>query len=151
MNQKTILTKKKIQEVADFLKIACDYFKADQNGCWTHKLDENFVIAVGWSDGYDMADTDIIKSAEGQDQHGSWVCGYAVNTGVKIRNDFDCSDYDYLNMPIYNDDSGDVWMTDVTMRPDMTTRDYKAEARYFLKSYVAMTNALNRGKIKIDF
>lgn len=152
MNQKQIVTKENIKRVANFLKEACEDFRDnDAEGCYNFRLNDNFVIACGWSDGYDMADEDIIKSAKGQRQNGSWTCGWAVNAGIKIRNDFDCSDYDYMNAPIYNDDSGEVWMTDVSMRPDMKTNDYKREARYFLKSYVAMVNALKAKKISIDF
>lgn len=152
MNQKQIVTKENIKRVANFLKEACEDFRNnDTEGCYNFKLDDNFVIACGWSDGFNMADTDIIKSKQGQRQNGDWVCGWAVCAGVKIRNDFDCADYDYMRMPIYNDDSGEIWTTNVSMRPDMKTNDYEDEARHFLESYVEMVKALKAKKISIDF
>ena len=103
MNKKNIVTKENISKVADFLKEACEHFKNQGEGCYNLPLSEDLVLAVGWSDGYDMADNDIIKSEEGQKQYGDWTCGYAVNAAIKVRNDADCSDFDFLNYPSYKD------------------------------------------------
>jgi hypothetical protein len=103
------------------------------------------VLAVGWSYGYDMADTDIIKSKEGQRNNGSWTCGYAVNAAVKVRNDADCTDFDMLDYPCYKD--GECWDNGISMKPDQTTRDYRRNARWFLETFVSMTNAHKRGEI----
>lgn len=146
MNKKNIVTKENIEKVAGWLKTACDDFRLnDSPGCYNFPLSDDLVLAVGWSDGYDMADTDIIKSKEGQRQNGSWTCGYAVNAAVKVRNDFDCADFDFLNYPCYKD--GECWDSGISMRPDQTRRDYRRDAKWFLETFVAMTNAINKGEV----
>ena len=148
MNKKNIVTKESISKVADFLKEACDHFKNQGEGCYNLPLSEDLVLAVGWSDGYDMKDADIIKSEEGQRQNGDWTCGYAVNAAVKVRNDADCSDFDFLNYPSYKD--GDCWDSGISMRPNQTRKEYRKDARWFLETFVAMTNARERGEISYE-
>ena len=146
MNKKTIVTKKNIDKLANFIKTACDDYKEnDASGCYNFKLSEDLVLAVGWSDGYDMADTDIIKSKQGQKQNGSWVCGYAVNAGIKVRNDFDCSDYDMLNFPWYPE--GDCADVSTSIAPDWEMRDYKKLAKSYLGFFVTLQNMINKGKL----
>ena len=148
MNKKNIVTKENISKVADFLKEACDHFKNQGEGCYNLPLSEDLVLAVGWSDGYNMADNDIIKSEEGQRQSGEWTCGYAVNAAVKVRNDADCSDFDFLYYPSYKD--GDCWDNGISMRSNQTQREYRKDARWFLETFVAMTNAHERGGISYE-
>ena len=148
MNKKNIVTKENISKVADFLKEACDHFKNQGEGCYNLPLSEDLVLAVGWSDGYNMADNDIIKSEEGQKQYGDWTCGYAVNAAVKVRNDADCSDFDFLSYPSYKD--GDCWDNGISMRPNQTRKEYRKDARWFLETFVAMTNAHERGEISYE-
>ena len=148
MNKKNIVTKENISKVADFLKEACDHFKNQGEGCYNLPLSEDLVLSVGWSDGYNMTDNDIIKSEEGQRQSGDWTCGYAVNAAVKVRNDADCSDFDFLNYPSYKD--GDCWDNGISMRPNQTRREYRKDARWFLETFVAMTNAHERGEISYE-
>ena len=148
MNKKNIVTKENISKVADFLKEACEHFKNQGEGCYNLPLSEDLVLAVGWSDGYNMADNDIIKSEEGQRQSGDLTCGYAVNAAVKVRNDADCSDFDFLYYPSYKD--GDCWDNGISMRPNQTRRDYRKDARWFLETFVAMTNAHEKGEISYE-
>lgn len=148
MNKKNIVTKENITEVADFLKEACDHFKNQGEGCYNLPLSEDLVLAVGWSDGYNMADNDIIKSEEDQRQSGDWACGYAVNAAVKVRNDADCSDFDFLNYPTNKD--GECWDNGITMGPNETRREYRKDARWFLETFVAMTNAHEKGEISYE-
>jgi hypothetical protein len=146
MNKKNIVTKTNIDKVATFLKESADYFKNQGEGCCHFNLSEDLALYVGWSDGYDMADTDIIKSIEGQRPNGSWTCGYAVNAAVKVRNDFDCADFDFLDYPYYPND-GECWDNGISLRPNQTRRDYKRDARWFLETFVSMTNAHKKGEI----
>ena len=149
MNKKNIVTKENIAKVADWLKTACDDFaNNDADGCYNFPLSEDLVLAVGWSNGYDMADTDIIKSKKGQSQRGSLTCGYAVNAAVKIRNDYDCSDFDMLDYPWY--ENGECWDNGISMKPNQTRRDYRSNARWFLETFVAMTNAHMKGELKYE-
>ena len=148
MNKKNIVTKENISKVADFLKDACEHFKNQGEGCYNLPLSEDLVLAVGWSDGYNMADNDIIKSEEGRRQSGDWTCGYAVNAAIKVRNDADCSDFDFLNYPSYKD--GECWDNGISMRPNQTRKEYRKDARWFLETFVAMTNAHKRGEISYE-
>ena len=148
MNKKNIVTKENISKVADFLKEACDHFKNQGEGCYNLPLSEDLVLAVGWSDGYDMADNDIIKSEEGQKQNGDWTCGYAVNAAVKVRNDADCSDFDFLNYPSNKD--GECWDNGITMGLNETSKGYRKDAHWFLETFVAMTNAHEKGEISYE-
>jgi hypothetical protein len=148
MNKKSIVTKENITRVAKFLKESCEHFKKDGDGCCGFKLSNDLALYVGWSDGYNMADTDIIKSKEGQRQNGSWTCGYAVNAAVKVRNDSDCADFDFLDYPFYED--GECWDTGISMKPDITDREYRKYARWFLGNFVEITNAHNKGELKYE-
>ena len=148
MNKKNIVTKENISKVADFLKEACEHFKNQGEGCYNLPLSEDLVLAVGWSDGYDMADNDIIKSEESQRQSGDLTCGYAVNAAIKVRNDADCSDFDFLSYPSYKD--GECWDNGISMRPNQTRKEYRKDARWFLETFVAMTNAHERGEISYE-
>lgn len=154
MNKKDIVTKENIAKVADFLKECADYFKNEGEGCCHFNLSEDLALYVGWSDGYDMADTDIIKSKQSQRAMNGydgkmWICGWAVNAAVKVRNDFDCADFDFLNYPYYPD-NGECWDNGISLRPDQTRRDYRNDAKWFLKTFVSMTNAHKRGEIKYE-
>ena len=148
MNKKNIVTKENISKVADFLKEACDHFKNQGEGCYNLPLSEDLVLAVGWSYGYNMADNDIIKSEDDQRQSGDLTCGYAVNAAVKVRNDADCSDFDFLNYPCYKD--GECWDNGISMRPNQTRKEYRKDARWFLETFVAMTNAREKGEISYE-
>ena len=146
--EKDILTKKNIHKVAKFLKAACETFKADSEGCCCFKLDSDLALYVGWLDGYNMADNDIIKSKKGRTKASWGTCGYAVNAGIKVRDDADGADFEFLNSPIYNDESGEVWNNDISMRSDLKTiKDYEADAKYFLKEFVSIHNAKERGEV----
>lgn len=147
MNKKNIVTKENIEKLATFLKTAADDYKLnDSDGCYNFKLSDDLVLAVGWSDGYDMADTDIIKSKKCQKQNGTWTCGYAVNAAIKIRNDYNCSEYDYLDFPFFVD-TGDCADTSISLLPNETRRGYRKLARYFLEEFVAITNKHEKGEI----
>ncbi len=149
MNKKNIVTKENIAKVASWLKTACDDFaNNDAEGCYNFPLSDDLVLAVGWSDGYDMADTDIIKSKKGQRKNGSWTCGYAVNAGIKVRNDSDCSEYDWLNYPYYKD--GEVADTGLSMKPNQSRREYRKDARWFLENFVAMQNNIDKGILCLE-
>lgn len=152
MNKKNIVTKENIAKVADFLEKACDDFKEDGEGCRRFKLSNDLALYVGWSDGYDMADTDIIKSKKGQrlieGQDNPRTCGWAVNAAIKVRNDYDWSDFDFLDYPFYED--GDCWDDGVSVSPNLNHKDYEALAKSFLEDFVAMTNAHAKGELSYE-
>jgi hypothetical protein len=92
-----------------------------------------------------MADEDIIKSYEGRQQNGDWTCGWAVNAAIKVRNDFDCADFDFLHYPYYED--GECWDSGISIQPNLKRRDYKRLARWFLENFVNITNAHAKGEV----
>ena len=73
------------------------------------------------------------------------TCGYAVNAAIKVRNDADCSDFDFLNFPTYK--NGECCDSGITMKPNQTRREYRKNARWFLETFVAMTNAHKKGEV----
>ena len=152
MNKKNIVTQENIKKIADFLKEACEYFQKDNDGCYHFNLSDKLTLYVGWSYGFNMQDEDLIKSSEGQrtvyDYRGdSWNEGYAVNAAVKVRNDYYCVDFDYLDYPWYSD-NGECWNNGITLKPNQTRREYRKNARWFLETFVAMTNAYEKGEIR---
>lgn len=149
MNQKQVCIKENIQKVATFLKNSIEWLTQSDSGCCAFDLDENFSIYCGWSDGFDMADTDIIKSPSDISRMGGRDIGWAVCAAVKCRNDADRAEFDFLNAPIMVGENGEVWDTSISMRPNMTEADYKGDARWFLKNYVAMANSLAKNKIEL--
>lgn len=149
MNKKQICTGENIQKVATFLKNSIEWLIESDRGCCAFNLDENFSIYCGWSDGFNMADTDIIKSPNDISRIGGRDIGWAVCAAVKCRNDADCAEFDFLNMPLIVSEDREVWDTSISMRPDMTEADYKDDARWFLENYVAMVNSLAKNKIEL--
>lgn len=131
MNKREYIKKGKVNNLVNWLKKEIDLFKGGFNGCGHYYLDNDFEIAIGWLDGYDEDDEYAIHNSE----QPSWC----LNVGVKIANDFE-SDYEYMDMPWFSD-TGDVWDTDITIRPDC---DLKKLARELLETYVDIVNELNR-------
>jgi len=101
-----------------------------------YDLDNNLAVFVGWSDGYD--DKDISDEDLYKEESPSW----RINAGIKVRNDSDWADYDYLDFPWYPD--GEVWDTGVTI--DKNT-NYEDTARWLLKNYPNIVEAHNNGEI----
>ena len=95
-----------------------------------------------------MKDTDIMKSQEGKRRNGDWTCRYEDDAAVKVRNDDDCSDFDFLDFPTYKD--GECWDNGISMGPNETSKGYRKDARWFLETFVAMTNAHKRGEISYE-
>lgn len=152
MNKRKYITKDRVNDIAKFLKESIDWLVKEDQGCCHYNFDENFALYVGWSGGYDMDDANIIKSPSGQERMenlytGPWTSGYAIDAAVKIRNDWDCSDYEFLDFPWFEGGEGAVWDNGGAMSPNMTDDDYKREATWFLETYVDMVNAYNRGQI----
>lgn len=144
MNKKEFITKEKVEEVAKFLQESVEWLKAQDEGCRTYPLDDNLVIAIGWSNGFNMANEDIIKSPNGQSLVNNpshpWVCGWAIDAAVKIKNDHDCSDFEALNFPYWDNDNGECWDSSLSIRPNLDLKGYKEDAKQFLEKYVDIVN-----------
>ena len=95
MNKKDIVTNNNITKVAKFLEDSIKWLKEADMGCCHFNLSDDLALYIGWEPGYDQNDTTIITSPTED--------GYAIVAGVKIRNDFDCADYEYLDFTVYED------------------------------------------------
>lgn len=112
--------------LVNFLKEQVKYYKADGVGCSTFKLDDTLAVCVGWSDGYDDSDTEMI--------HSKSEPTFCVNAGIKVwTSDSLRTDYDWINSPYFDD--GSVWDTGVTISQN---ENYESLADYFLKKYESM-------------
>lgn len=153
MNKKTYVTKERIKKVANFLKESVEWLKAQDQGCCNYPLDDNLVIAVGWNDGFDMADEDIIKSPNGQHPVNNpirpWICGWAIEAAIKIRNDCDCANFEFLNYPYWDNEKGDWRDSGISLKPNMDQNKYEQDARWFLNQYVAIINEHKKKNSKL--
>lgn len=147
MNKKNVITKNNVAKVAKFLKESIEWLVEEQQGCCHFNLNSDLALYVGWGDGFDPKDTDIIKEEE---IAPNARCCYAIEAAVKVRNDYDCADFEFLNYPWF-DSTGDCWDNGISMRPNMTTRDYKSDARWFLATFVAMVNEYNKKNTDLVF
>ena len=136
MNKKNIVTNVNITKVAKFLEESIAWLKEADMGCCHFNLSDDLALYIGWQPGYDPKDRSIITSPSED--------GYAIVAGIKVRNDFDCADFEYLDYPVFKD-TGDCADVDLSMSPDMTKRDYRHDARWFLESFVGMTNQIEKG------
>lgn len=141
MNKKDIVTKENIAKVADFLKESIDWLIEEDAGCCSFKLSNDLALYIGWSRDWDIDDKIVI--------HSPTTPTYAIDAAIKVRNDFDCADFEYLNFPWYKDD-GDCWNNSLAPRPDYTRRDFRSAARWFLETFVAMTNAHKKGILSYE-
>lgn len=128
-----------IKDVAAFLKSSADTLYGFNYTCCRMILDDNFAIYVGWSAGYgEEKRDDVMQDPKNPD--------YAINAGVKIRNDADWCDYDFINFAISSDDSGDVWDSGITLEPH---ENYKLAAKWLIEQYRELKKAYKAGKIKL--
>ena len=107
-------------------------------------------IYVGWSGGYDAADESIIKSGEVGLPHGGWCECYAITAAVMIRNDFDCSDFEFLDFP-WDKKTGECMDNAFSISPNADWKDYRTYARWLLDTFVELTNSIARGKTVLNY
>ena len=58
------------------------------------------------------------------------------------------TDYDMLCYPCYKD--GECWDSGITMKPNKTKKEYRKDARWFLETFVDITNAHEKGEISYE-
>ena len=80
------------QKLVKEIKSSVEWLINEDCGCVTIKLDDTLAVCVGWSDGYDVTDTDVIHSK----QSPTWC----INAGIKVwTSDSMRTDYDFINSP----------------------------------------------------
>ncbi len=115
-------------ELAREIESAVEWLKENQAGCSTIKLDNRLAVCVGWLDGYDQNDASVIHAKDDP----TW----AINAGIKVwTSDSMRTDFGWINAP-YNEDTGDVWDTDVSISEN---ENYLELAKYFIKEFKAMS------------
>lgn len=127
-----------VNKIAKFLEDSVnDLIKIDE-GCCRYLLDEDLALYVGWSAGWgeELRD-DAIQSKSEPD--------YAIEAGIKVRNDTLWADYDWLDFPYYPD--GEVWYASLTMKPG---EDYKSDAQWFIDEYNGMREAIDKGEVLLE-
>lgn len=122
-------------KIAKFIKDSVNDLMTTDYTNSRYILDDDLAIFVGWSDGYDETpeEGEIYK-----EDSPTW----RPNVGIKVRNDYDWADYDFLNFPWYPD--GEVWDTGVTLNK---ADDYSSEADWMIKNYPNIVEAHNKGEI----
>lgn len=141
MNKKNIVTKENIKRIADFLQDSIPWLKETDAGCCHFNLSDDLALYIGWSGGWDPEDDSVI--------HSETEPEFAIDAAVKVRNDADCADFEYLNFPWYKDD-GDCWNNSLAPSPKYTRRDFRSDARWFLETFVAITNAYKKGILSYE-
>lgn len=114
-----------VAEVAEFLKSAVAYMQENEDyTLYKYNLDDKYVLAVYWNDGFEVTDTDVI--------HSTSQPTYCLVCGVKERNDAEW-DGAYLNFPV--DENGDLLNEEYTISPD---EDFNNLAKYLLDDYALL-------------
>ena len=110
-------------EIAEFLKDSVEWLIDEQMGCSTYKLNDRLGICVGWQDGFDANDEDVIHSSD----EPTW----AIVAGIKVYTSDDMrTDYDWISYPYFA--NGDTVDTSVSVSPN---EDYDKLANYFVGEF----------------
>ena len=111
-------------ELAKFIKSSVKDLTEEDYGCAKFDLDGNLAVFVGWSGGWgkELRD-DVIQSKENPD--------YALDCGIRVRNEADWSDFDFLRCPYFEGEGEDLDIT-YSISPN---EDYDALAAQLIKDY----------------
>ena len=100
------MTKKEIKNIQNFI---LKYAKMGENleGYAYYEIDENLAISIGWLDGYDIKDRELLGDIITED-------GWGLNVGIteNPKHYYYC-DYTDLKMPYYDD--GEICNTQCTL------------------------------------
>ena len=115
-------------ELANFLEENIEWLQEEDEGCATYKLDDRLAVCVGWEDGFDPNDENVIHSKSDP--------RYAIVAGIKVYTSDDMrTDYDWISYPYFA--NGEVVHTGVSISPDENLMNL---AGYFLKEYSKMAD-----------
>jgi len=111
-------------ELAKFIESSVKDLTEEDYGCAKFNLDGNLAVFVGWSGGWgkELRD-DVIQSKENPD--------YALDCGIRVRNEADWSDFDFLRCPYFEGEGEDLDIT-YSISPN---EDYDALAAQLIKDY----------------
>lgn len=113
-------------EIAEFLKDSVEWLIEEEAGCSTYKLNDRLGICIGWQDGFDANDDDVIHSND----EPTW----AIVAGIKVYTSDDMrTDYDWISYPYFA--NGDTVDTSVSVSPN---ENYDELAAYFIGEFEGM-------------
>ncbi|MBO7615027.1 MAG: hypothetical protein J6T15_04965 [Bacilli bacterium] len=125
-------------KIAKFLKDAVNDLQTTSYTCSQYILDPELAIYVGWSAGWgDEIRDDIIQDKENPD--------YGLTAGIRIRATY-WADFEYLDSPYFKED-GEYYDADLSMKPNMTDKDYIKDAEYLIKCYKEIRKGLDKGTL----
>ena len=115
-------------ELAKFLEENIAWLVEEDEGCATYKLNDRLAVCMGWQDGFDPNDDNVV--------HSNSNPSYAVVAGIKVYTSDDMrTDYDWINYPYFA--NGEVVDTSVSISPNEDTREL---ARYFIEEFDKMSD-----------
>lgn len=99
-----------------------------------YKLDNDWAVYVGWSEGFDENDESVIHD----DKYPEW----AICTKIATTHEAVWADYDFCDMP-YDEKTGEVWNTDTFISPE---ENYQETALWLLKEYDELIRQIESGE-----
>ena len=126
-----------VNKIAKFLEDSLTTLSTTDWTCCRYILDDDLALYVGWSDGYDIDDDLVFHSQENP--------SYGINAGIKVRNDSDWADYEYLNFPWKAD--GEVWDNGISLA---SNESFEKDAEYFIDEYNKMREGIDSGEYLIE-
>ena len=126
-----------VNRIKNWAEKSVKWLIEQDEGCCEYKLDNDLSIFCGWSDGYDPAD-DGIKPKED--------LTFRINIGIKGNHEYMKTDYDWLVAP-YDDKTGDVWDTDITVSPEGVSDD---DIQWLINQYKEIRQALDDNDIMLE-
>ena len=126
-----------VNRIKNWAEKSVKWLVEQDEGCCEYKLDNDLSIFCGWSDGYDPAD-DGIKPKED--------LTFRINIGIKGNHEYMKTDYDWLVAP-YDDKTGDVWDTDITVSPEGVSDD---DIQWLINQYKEIRQALDDNDIMLE-
>lgn len=121
-------------DLAKFIEESVDTLLNSGAGNCQYKLDSDWAVYVGWSDGFDEDDEDVIHAEDDP----SWV----ICCKIATTHEMVWADYDWCDMP-YNDKTGEVWDTNNVIRPE---ENYLQTADWLLDEYNELIRQIESGE-----
>lgn len=123
-----------VSDLAKFIKESVDNLLAGTATNNQYKLDNDWAVYVGWSEGFDENDESVIHD----DKYPEW----AICTKIATTHEAVWADYDFCDMP-YNEKTGDVWDTDMAISPE---ESYPNTAAWLLDEYNELIRQIESGE-----
>ena len=123
-----------VSDLAKFIKESVDNLLAGTATNNQYKLDNDWAVYVGWSEGFDENDESVIHD----DKYPEW----AICTKIATTHEAVWAVYDFCDMP-YNEKTGDVWDTDMAISPE---ESYPNTAAWLLDEYNELIRQIESGE-----